>query len=202
MKSLEGAGRRWGRAEGEAVDDARLREALRERRTLLEGRLLTLHVDTVETAGGATASREIVDHPGAVGIVAVDAERRVLLVRQWRHAVGRALWEIPAGTLGRDEPPEAAARRELAEETGFSARRWERLGTGPVAPGYSGEILHLFAASDLVAGEAHTDPDEEVVARLFDADEIRALAGAGELDIKTFAGLWFAGLAPPSRSAR
>ncbi len=184
------------------VGDALLREAPRERRTLYEGRLLTLHVDAVETAGGAMASREIVDHPGAVGIVAVDAEGRVLLVRQWRHAVGRALWEIPAGTLGKGEQPEAAARRELAEETGFTARRWERLGTGPVAPGYSGEILHLFAATLLTVGEAHTDPDEKVVARLFDADEIRAVAAGDGLDIKTFAGLWYAGISPPPRSGR
>jgi ADP-ribose pyrophosphatase len=189
-----------GDAGSEPVDDALLREDLRERRTVFEGRLLTLHVDVVETAGRGTASREVVDHPGAVGIVALDAEGRILLVRQWRHAVGRALWEIPAGTLGRGEPPEAAARRELAEETGFTARRWQALGTGPVAPGYSGEILHLFAASDLVIGEAHTDPDEEVVARLFDPGEIRALAAEDGLDIKTFAGLWFAGLAPPARS--
>jgi ADP-ribose pyrophosphatase len=199
MDSLERAGGEAG-AGDDPIDDSLLREVPEEGRTVFQGRLLTLHVDVVKTAGGATASREVVDHPGAVGIVATDAEGRVLLVRQWRHAVGRALWEIPAGTLGRGEPPETAARRELSEETGFSARRWQRLGTGPVAPGYSGELLHLFAASDLASGEAHTDPDEHVVARLFDGDAIRRLAAQDELDVKTFAGLWFAGLAPPPRS--
>jgi len=176
-----------------ATTDERLRERPLDRRTVFQGRLLTLHADSVETASGARATREVVDHPGAVGIVAIDIEGRVVLVRQWRHAVGRALWEIPAGTLEPGEDPEAAARRELAEETGYTARAWRRLATGPVAPGYSGEILHLFEARDLVAGEAHTDPDEHVVTQLFAADEIRRLAGEDELDVKTFAGLWLAG---------
>ena len=173
--------------------DAGLRERPLERRTVFEGRLLTLHADTVETPRGARAGREVVDHPGAVAIVARDAQGRVLLVRQWRHAVGRAVWEIPAGTLGRGEDPERAARRELSEETGYTAASWRRLTTGPVAPGYSGELLHLFAAAGLVPGEPHTDPDETVVARLFSAAEVGHLVAAGEVDVKTCAGLWLVG---------
>lgn len=160
---------------------------------MFAGRLLTVHADTVETSGGARAGREVVDHPGAVGIVARDAEGRVLLVRQWRHAVDRALWEIPAGTLGRGEDPAEAARRELSEETGYTAVSWRRLTTGPVAPGYSGELLHFFAAAGLVAGEPHTDPDEKVVARLFTAQEVDDLVAAGDVDVKTCAGLWLVG---------
>ncbi len=191
-----------GPAAPEPEADELLRERPLDRRTIFEGRLLTLHADTVVTASGARATREIVDHPGAVGIVAIDAEGRVVLVRQWRHAVGRALWEIPAGTLANGEDPEAAARRELAEETGFTARSWVRLGSGPVAPGYSGEILHMFGARDLTAGEPHTDPDEKVVARLFDAEEIRSLIAKDGADMKTCAGLWLAGVMPPTAVER
>jgi ADP-ribose pyrophosphatase len=174
--------------------DEQLRERPVDRRTVFEGRLLTVHADRVATAGGDLATREIVDHPGAVAIVATDADGGVVLVRQWRHAVGAALWEIPAGTLGRGEDPEAAARRELAEETGYSAGTWARLASGPVAPGYSSEIIHLFAARDLHPGQPHTDPDEYVVARLFSRDEIRLLVTGDAVDIKTVAGLALAGI--------
>jgi ADP-ribose pyrophosphatase len=175
--------------------DELLREHPVERRTVFQGRLLTVHDDTVETADGNLAGREIVEHPGAVAIVAADDEGRVILVRQWRHAIGRAVWEIPAGTLTPGEDPEVAARRELAEETGYTAEVWERLGSGPVAPGYSAEILHLFAARRLRPGEPHTDPDEHVIARLFTAAEADRLIADDAVDVKTIAGLALAGFA-------
>ena len=178
-----------------AMTDEVLRERPVERRTVFQGRLLTVHSDTVETAEGQRTGREIVDHPGAVAIVAADGHGRVVLVRQWRHAVGRALWEIPAGTLARGEHPDSAARRELAEETGYTASSWSRLGSSPVAPGYSGEILHMFAAHQLSSGEPHTDPDEHVVARLFTTAEIHRLIAEDEVDVKTVAGLALAGFA-------
>jgi ADP-ribose pyrophosphatase len=177
------------------MTDDLLREHPVERRTVFQGRLLTVHDDTVETAGGNLAGREIVEHPGAVAIVATDAGGRVVLVRQWRHAVGRALWEIPAGTLSPGEEPEAAARRELAEETGYTAEVWERLAAAPVAPGYSGELLHLFAARQLSPGATHTDPDENVVAELFTAGDANRLIAEDAVDMKTIAGLALAGFA-------
>ena len=101
--------------------------------------------------------------------------------------------EIPAGTLTPGEEPETAARRELAEETGYTAEIWERLATGPTAPGYSGELLHLFAARHLSPGETHTDPDEHVVAQLFTRSEAGQLIAEDAVDVKTIAGLALAG---------
>ena len=154
-----------------------------ERRTVFQGRLLTVHDDTVETVDGNLAGREIIEHPGAVAIVAIDADGRVVLVRQWRHAIGRALWEIPAGTLdprrgARDWRPGASwpRRRDTRAEI------WERLGHGPTAPGYSGELLHLFAARQLSPGETHTDPDEHVIAQLFTAVEAGQLIAEDAVD--------------------
>ena len=182
------------------IDDL-LREHPVERRTVFQGRLLTVHDDTVETADGNLAGREIVEHPGAVAIVATDADGRVVLVRQWRHAIGRALWEIPAGTLTPGEEPESAARRELAEETGYTAEIWERLAMGPTAPGYSGELLHFFAARRLSPGETHSDPDEHVIAQLFTEAETGQLIAEDAVDVKTIAGLALAGF-PMATSAR
>jgi hypothetical protein len=94
---------------------ARLHETPVGRRAIHAGRLISMFDDQVSLADGTLTHREVVEHPGAVAIVAIDAEGRVVLVRQWRHPVGRALWEIPAGTRHRDEPPLQTAQRELEE---------------------------------------------------------------------------------------
>lgn len=173
-----------------------LGETLVERRTVFSGRLLTVHLDRVRLPGGAEATREVVAHPGAVAIVAADAEGRVLLVRQWRHAVGGAVWEIPAGTREPGEAPTATAVRELREETGYTAGVWRSLGRAAVSPGYSSEILHFFAATDLRPGLARGDDDERLEARLFTAAEISVLVENGGTDCKTLAGLALSGLLP------
>jgi ADP-ribose pyrophosphatase len=177
-----------------AVDH--LRERLVERRPIYEGRLLRVFVDTVELPDGTTATREIVHHRGAVGIVAVAPDRRVVLVRQWRHAVEGAIWEIPAGTRDQDEPPEVTAPRELAEETGYRAARWSHLGEACVSPGYSRELIWFFLAEDLRGGETSTDADERLDVGLFGAADIAGLVRSGQVDCKTLAGLAMAGLLP------
>lgn len=131
------------------------------------GRYLTLRIDTVARADGSTASREIVGHPGAVAVLALDDEDRVLLVRQWRAPADRAMLEIPAGTLdiddaGATERPEDAAPRELEEETGFRAATWLLLASFWTAPGFATELMHLYLATGL--SPAHVDrlgPDED-----------------------------------------
>lgn len=123
------------------------------------GRRIAVRVDTVERADGHRTTREIVEHPGAVGILAWDGER-LAMVRQWRHAAAATLLEIPAGTLEPDEPPIETARRELAEEVGLAAATWEE---GPrffTAPGFCDERMHLFLATELRPTDGQADADE------------------------------------------
>jgi ADP-ribose diphosphatase len=154
-------------ADPEDPVEARLRERLVSSEVLRRGRILEFRVDTVELPDGKRSTRDIAGHPGAVCIVAIDRDDRVLLVRQWRHAAGRSLLEIPAGTLDRHpdgsiEEHAGAAARELEEETGYRAATWRYLGGCFTAPGFTSEFIHLHLATDLVP--AHVDrlgPDED-----------------------------------------
>lgn len=170
-----------------------LRERLVSRTEIHRGRLLHVVDDEVRLADGTPAHREVVEHPGAVAIVALDAEGRAVLVRQWRHPARRALWEIPAGTRDRPEEPEAAARRELEEETGYRAARWQPLGGGFLCPGYSTEDMRFFLAQDLTPGTASLDHDERLEVAHFRSEEVKRLAARGDVDVKTTAGLALAG---------
>jgi ADP-ribose pyrophosphatase len=127
----------------EPVGDDPLEERVVESTLVHQGRLLTVHVDTIRRADGSTGSRDVVSHPGAVAVLALDADQRLLLVRQWRIPAQRAMLEIPAGTLdvhdGVTEDPDRAARRELEEETGSRASAWRRLASFWTAPGFATE---------------------------------------------------------------
>jgi ADP-ribose pyrophosphatase len=180
-----------------------LAERLVASELLHRGRFLEFRVDTVERADGRRAQRDVAAHPGAVAIVAVDPERRVLLVRQYRHPAGLALLEIPAGTLDRNpasgatEDPDAAARRELEEETGYRAGSWERLTDFWTAPGFATERIFLYLATDLAAaGPDRRVPDEDEQLELVHLPWRQAVAAAerGEIrDAKTLIGIsWLA----------
>lgn len=173
-----------------------LRETLVSRRPVFEGRLLRVYQDVVTLPGGREAGREIVHHRGAVAIVPIAPDGRVVLVRQWRHAVERALWEVPAGTRDEEEEPAVTARRELEEETGYIAASWRSLGQAGVSPGYSRELLWFFLAEGLTEGVTATDPDETIDVRLFTPEEVLHLVTAGATDLKTLAGLALAGHLP------
>jgi 8-oxo-dGTP pyrophosphatase MutT (NUDIX family) len=160
-----------------------LRETPTSRRNIYSGRLLTFYEDDVRLADGTRAQREVVAHPGAVAIVAIDERGRVILV----------LWELPAGTRDRDETPARTAERELAEETGVRASRIRALATAPLTPGYSTEVMHFFLATGLTDGPTDRDADERMDVERFDANGIAALIRAGEVDVKTVAGLGLAG---------
>jgi|SRR5437870_3177936 len=169
-------------------------EVLTERQPILKGRLLNVFDDIVRFEDGAVAHREIVEHPGAVCIVALDGSARVALVRQWRHAVGRALWELPAGTRDHaDETPEETARRELLEEVGVAASGWALLGAWTLAPGYSSEVMHFYRATQIDAASGHPDPDERLEAGWFNRTEALELIQGNGVDVKTLAGLALAG---------
>jgi len=180
-----------------------LDERLVESTVVYRGRVLEFRVDTVERADGRRARREVAGHPGAVAIVALDPEERVLLVRQYRHPAGRVLLEIPAGTLDRDaatgapEDPDDAARRELEEETGYRAGGWERLADFWTAPGFATERMFLYLATDLApAGDGRLGPDEDEALELVRLPWREAVAAAerGEIgDAKSLVGLlWLA----------
>jgi ADP-ribose pyrophosphatase len=129
---------------------------------IYKGRIVSLRVDEVRLANGRIRKREIVEHGGAVAIVAIDDQERVLLVRQYRKPVERFLLEIPAGTLEEGEDPDACARRELLEETGHSAERVERLLGFYSAPGFCTEYLHVYLATGLREDAASPEEDESI----------------------------------------
>jgi ADP-ribose pyrophosphatase len=131
-------------------------------RTVYTGKIVTLRVDEIALPRGGTALREVVRHPGAVVVAAVDSDAHVYLVRQYRHAVGRYLLELPAGGLEPDEEPLAAAQRELREEVGLQARDWVYLGSFFSTPGFVDEHLHAYLARDLTVVPTDPDDDEDI----------------------------------------
>ena len=160
-------------------------------RVAFSGRLLTLRVDSVELASGRPATREIVEHPGAVAICAWDGER-LAMVRQWRQAAGEELLEIPAGTLDPGEAPRATAERELAEECGLAAAGWHEGPTFYTAPGFSTERLTLFLATDLTSVLVASPEDELLESSWMPLADALAAADAGRIrDAKSVAGIYW-----------
>ena len=176
------------------TDTKQLEEKPVSRETLYRGGIVTFHRDVVTLPDGRSAGRDVVEHPGAIGVVATDERGLILLVRQWRHPVGRAMWEICAGTLEPGEDRAECAKRELAEETGFRASSWNSLGVFSLVPGYSTELMSLYHATGLQPGETNPDEDENLQVEFFDVAGVRRLIAAGEVDMKTIGGLALAGV--------
>ncbi|MEI3377033.1 MAG: NUDIX hydrolase [Coriobacteriales bacterium] len=137
-----------------------------------EGRLLKVDSVDIELPNGHKTRHEVIRHPGAVCVVALDTQGRVLVVRQYRTALERVTIEVPAGKIDPGEDPEDAVRRELAEETGYVAGDIRRLASIAVAVGYSDEIIHIYMATDLAPGSAHPDDDEFVIAEWVSVDSL------------------------------
>jgi ADP-ribose pyrophosphatase len=131
-------------------------------RTIYQGKIVSMRVDEVTLPRGGTAVREVVDHPGAVVIAALDDADQIYLVSQYRHAIARHLVELPAGGLEPDEEPLAAAKRELREEVGLEAGEWVLLGSYFSSPGFANERLYAFLARDLVSADGEPDEDEDL----------------------------------------
>ena len=166
-------------------------ETLSSRRGF-DGALVHVRVDDVRLPTGRVTTREVVEHPGSVAIVGVTSDGNVLLLRQSHHAIGRTLLGVPAGTLEPGETPEACARRELTEETGYSAGRLTEVASYYTSPGYTDERMTIFHAADCEPAGGEIDPDELI--RLTPvplADAFRLLAPGPEQleDAKTLIGL-------------
>ena len=139
--------------------------------------------------GGFHIKRSIIRHMGSAVMMAVDEKKRVLLVRQFRLPAAKSLWELPAGRLDEGEKPLAAARRELREETGYQARIWKSLASFWPSPGYVGEKMTIFLATDLTAGEAQPMEDERIECRWFKRKELDRMIRDGKIeDGKTIIG--------------
>jgi ADP-ribose pyrophosphatase len=174
-------------------------EKLVDRQVVREGNYMQVVVDTIETPDGRRHERDVVLHPGAVTVVAVLPDSRILLVRQYRHAAGTVLLELPAGTLdrledGSIEDPAVAGPRELFEETGYTAKTWRRLGGFWTAPGFAREHMTLYLATDLAADPNHggPDPDERLLVEALTLPELLARAQRDEIhDAKTLIGVFW-----------
>jgi ADP-ribose pyrophosphatase len=158
--------------------------------TVYRGRVVTLKRDRIVEPGGIEAVREVVVHRGSVVMVPWLDDGRLILVRQYRYAVRRELWELVAGTLEPGEPVLRAARRELMEEAGYRARRLRRLFSFYPSPGFLTEQMHVIEARDLVPSQARPEPDERLEVGLFTLPELDRMIASGEIrDGKTLLAL-------------
>ena len=160
-------------------------------RLIYEGRAVKLRIDTVKVPSGRETTREIVEHSDCVAIIAIDADNNILLVKQFRQAVGKELLEIPAGGIEPGEDPVATVRRELREETGYLPRKVKRLGDFYSSPGYCTEYLHLYLATDLISSPLTAEDTEDISLIRVPTAQITILITSGSIcDTKSIAGLF------------
>lgn len=176
-------------------------------RVSYQGPVFSVTTDEVEEPGGVRARRDVIRHAGSIVVLAVDdlavdgpakgarkAQPRVLLERQYRHAAQSMMWELPAGRIDDGETSLTAAKRELLEETGYTARQWKRILHFYVSPGFLDETMTIYLARGLQAGKAQPEADEMIATRFFTLSEAKRMALKGRIrDAKTIAGiLWLA----------
>lgn len=170
--------------------DAHLRETTVRSDEVFRGKLLEVRRDVIRLPDGGQATREFIVHSGAVMIVPLLDDGRLVMERQWRYPLGRVMLEFPAGRLEPGEPTLSCAMRELAEETGYDAREWGFAGELHNAIAYSSERIEIWFARGLTEGAAHLDVGEFVETRLVEVDELDRLCASGEVtDAKTLVGL-------------
>jgi ADP-ribose pyrophosphatase len=166
-------------------------QAVCNRATLIKkGRVFEFYTENITLPNGVNIDMEIIRHPGAAAIVPMVDDQTVLLLRQYRHAVGGFIWEIPAGTLDPQEDAGRCARRELTEETGYTARHFDKLAEITPLPAYSDERIHLFMATGLTKAAQHLDPDELLSVHPLNLNLALKMITRGEIqDAKTITGL-------------
>ncbi len=165
----------------------------KERNIIHAGRLVQLGIEQARLPNGQTITLEVVRHPGGAAIVAINHQQHICLVRQFRHAAGGWLWELPAGKLEPDETPLLTAQRELQEEAGVTANQWNKLGETLTTPGFCDEVIHLFLARDLSVAEQALEQDECLEVHWLAPEQIQAWMTDGTIrDAKTLLGLFLA----------
>jgi ADP-ribose pyrophosphatase len=165
----------------------------RNRTTLYRGDVVDLGLETVTLPNHRTLQLEVVRHPGGAAVVAIDTQTRVCLLRQYRHAAGGWLWELPAGKIDRPESPQQTAQRELQEEAGLAASDWRRLGSFLSTPGFCDERIHLYLARGLSPVTADVHEHEVIEVHWLDFRLALEQAYSGEIDDgKTLIGLLLA----------
>ena len=158
--------------------------------TVYTGKIVNVRQDIAELQNGNRAEREVVEHPGGVGIVAVTHDKKILMVRQYRYPMNEEMLEIPAGKLDENEDPFECAVRELSEETGFTAKKWEDIGAIYPSPGFCRETLFLYLALELQPGEMHPDENELLSVEEVAVDELIDQIMANKLkDAKSIIGI-------------
>jgi 8-oxo-dGTP pyrophosphatase MutT (NUDIX family) len=161
-----------------------------DRREIYSGRVIQVSVDDVELPNGMRIPLEMVRHPGGAAVVAIDAQDRICLLRQFRHAAGGYIVELPAGKLEPGEPPQVTAKRELMEEAAISADHWQSLGAYLSSPGCFTEVIHLYLATGLRAAESAPEADEVFQVQWCPFEEALRKALDGEFtDAKTIIGI-------------
>ena len=155
---------------------------------LHKGNLIELHHERVDFPQGGHTYFDIVKHPGGAVIAAINEKDEICLLEQWRHAIGKTIWELPAGCLEPNEPPMETAKRELEEEAGVVASEWRDLGFICSSPGFSNELLYLFEARNISDGSLKLDDAEQLQAHWFTLDKVYEMAASGDIiDAKTLA---------------
>jgi ADP-ribose pyrophosphatase len=161
--------------------------------TVYVGKAFDVRRDQLLLPDGKTTWFDIVIHPGAVTMIPIDSQGRILFVRQYRHAVGKELIELPAGTLNPGEDPETCALREVREETGMSASQLEKIGEFYLVPGYSTEYMYLYLASNLSVDPLPGDEDEFITVEAIPLDDVTEMVNKGVIqDAKSLAALLLA----------
>ena len=175
--------------------DEDLKEKLLQSERVFNGVLLKVNRDIVVLPNGKEATREWIEHPGAVAVVPFSEDGRIAMVRQFRYPTGKVMLEVPAGKLDLNEKAEECVLRELKEETGYTARKIRRLTSIATTPGFSNEVIHLYIAEDLVQGAQCPDEDEFIHVVKYSKTEIKKMIQDGTIDdAKSILALMLAGI--------
>lgn len=153
-----------------------------------QGNLISLYKEQVNFPSGHQTYFDIVHHPGGSVIAAINNDNEICMLHQYRHALNKTIWELPAGCLEAGEPPVETAKRELEEETGFVANHWTELGTIVPSPGFSNEVLYLYLAKDLSEGQLKLDAEEIIETHWFSMQDVLDMVKNNDIeDAKTLA---------------